>query len=83
MDSYNWTVTDEHMLTYPSPYTIEYYGYKPGVVALSFDDGPDPKWTPKVLDILKRERRQSNLHDDRRTGSGQCELDEAGDGRRT
>jgi peptidoglycan-N-acetylglucosamine deacetylase len=53
MDSYNWTVTDEHMLTYPSPYTIEYYGYKPGVVALSFDDGPDPNWTPKVLDILK------------------------------
>ena len=54
MDSYNWTVTDEHMLTYPSPYTIEYYGYKPGVVALSFDDGPDPEWTPKVLDILKQ-----------------------------
>jgi peptidoglycan-N-acetylglucosamine deacetylase len=53
MDSYNWTVTDEHMLTYPSPYTIEYYGYKPGVVALSFDDGPDPKWTPKVLNILR------------------------------
>jgi cellulose synthase/poly-beta-1,6-N-acetylglucosamine synthase-like glycosyltransferase/peptidoglycan/xylan/chitin deacetylase (PgdA/CDA1 family)/spore germination protein YaaH len=53
MDSYNWTVTDEHMLTYPSPYTIEYYGYKPGVVALSFDDGPDPTWTPKILDILK------------------------------
>jgi peptidoglycan-N-acetylglucosamine deacetylase len=55
MDSYNWTVTDEHMLTYPSPYTIEYYGYKPGVVALSFDDGPDPKWTPQVLDILKQQ----------------------------
>ena len=55
MDSYNWTVTDEHMLTYPAPYTIEYYGYKPGVVALSFDDGPDPKWTPKVLDALKKE----------------------------
>ena len=58
MDDYNWTVTDEHMLTYPSPYTIEYYGYKPGVVALTFDDGPDPKWTPKILDILKRE----NVH---------------------
>ncbi len=53
MDSYNWTVTDEHMLTYPSPYSIEFYGYKPGVVALSFDDGPDPDWTPKILDILK------------------------------
>ncbi len=58
MDDYNWTVTDEHMLTYPSPYTIEYYGYKPGAVALSFDDGPDPTWTPKILDILKRE----NVH---------------------
>jgi peptidoglycan-N-acetylglucosamine deacetylase len=58
MDSYNWTVTDEHMVTYPSPYSIEYYGYKPGVVALSFDDGPDPNWTPKILDILK----QKNVH---------------------
>jgi cellulose synthase/poly-beta-1,6-N-acetylglucosamine synthase-like glycosyltransferase/peptidoglycan/xylan/chitin deacetylase (PgdA/CDA1 family) len=24
------------------------------VVALTFDDGPDPKWTPKVLDVLDR-----------------------------
>jgi cellulose synthase/poly-beta-1,6-N-acetylglucosamine synthase-like glycosyltransferase/peptidoglycan/xylan/chitin deacetylase (PgdA/CDA1 family) len=54
MDSYNWTVTDEHMLTYPSPYSMEYYGYKPGTVAISFDDGPDPTWTPKILDILKQ-----------------------------
>jgi peptidoglycan-N-acetylglucosamine deacetylase len=54
MDSYNWTVTDEHMLTYPSPYTVEYYGYKPGTVAISFDDGPDPAWTPKILDVLKQ-----------------------------
>src|ERR1700761_7607934 len=53
MDSDNWTVTDEHMLTYPSPYTIEYYGYKPGTVAISFDDGPDATWTPKILDVLK------------------------------
>jgi peptidoglycan/xylan/chitin deacetylase (PgdA/CDA1 family) len=25
------------------------------VVALSFDDGPDEKWTPKILDILKEQ----------------------------
>jgi cellulose synthase/poly-beta-1,6-N-acetylglucosamine synthase-like glycosyltransferase/peptidoglycan/xylan/chitin deacetylase (PgdA/CDA1 family) len=25
-------------------------------IALTFDDGPDPKWTPKVLEILRRER---------------------------
>lgn len=25
-----------------------------GTVALTFDDGPDPEWTPKILDALKR-----------------------------
>uniref|UniRef100_UPI0017CAA101 bifunctional polysaccharide deacetylase/glycosyltransferase family 2 protein n=1 Tax=Sporichthya sp. TaxID=65475 RepID=UPI0017CAA101 len=25
-------------------------------VALTFDDGPDPRWTPRVLDVLRRER---------------------------
>ena len=25
----------------------------PGQVALTFDDGPDPEWTPRILDILK------------------------------
>ena len=24
-------------------------------VAITFDDGPDPEWTPKILDVLKRE----------------------------
>ena len=27
----------------------------PGVVALTFDDGPDPTWTPRILDVLRRE----------------------------
>ena len=30
------------------------YGYHPKKVALSFDDGPDPEWTPRILDILKK-----------------------------
>ncbi len=47
-----WLVDSESMDTYPLSYTVEQYGYKPGVVALSFDDGPDPEWTPKILDIL-------------------------------
>jgi cellulose synthase/poly-beta-1,6-N-acetylglucosamine synthase-like glycosyltransferase/peptidoglycan/xylan/chitin deacetylase (PgdA/CDA1 family) len=41
------------MSSYPLPYTVEQYGYHPKEVALSFDDGPDPEWTPKILDILK------------------------------
>ena len=47
-------ITDESMDTYPLSYTVEQYGYHPKKVALSFDDGPDPDWTPKILDILKR-----------------------------
>ena len=47
-------IVDEHMDVYPRTYTIEYYGYHSNEVALSFDDGPDPKWTPKILDILKQ-----------------------------
>ncbi len=25
-------------------------------IALTFDDGPDPRWTPKILEVLRRER---------------------------
>jgi cellulose synthase/poly-beta-1,6-N-acetylglucosamine synthase-like glycosyltransferase/peptidoglycan/xylan/chitin deacetylase (PgdA/CDA1 family)/spore germination protein YaaH len=48
-------IIDEHMDVYPQTYTVSYYGYHPNQVALSFDDGPDPKWTPRILDILKKE----------------------------
>ena len=47
-------IVDEHMDVYPRTYTIEQYGYHPKEVALSFDDGPDPTWTPKILDVLKQ-----------------------------
>lgn len=47
-------ITSESMDSYPLPYTVQYVGYSPKQVALSFDDGPDPDWTPKILDILKK-----------------------------
>ena len=37
----------------PSPYEVQRTGYRPGLVALTFDDGPDPDWTPAILDVLK------------------------------
>jgi peptidoglycan-N-acetylglucosamine deacetylase len=40
----------------PRPYTITRTGYHPGLVALTFDDGPDPRWTPRILDILKAKK---------------------------
>jgi peptidoglycan-N-acetylglucosamine deacetylase len=38
----------------PSPYVIGRYGYQPHKLALTFDDGPDPEWTPRILDALKQ-----------------------------
>ena len=40
----------------PSGYVIRRAGDRPGLVALTFDDGPDPEWTPRILDILKQEK---------------------------
>ncbi|MES2097187.1 MAG: glycosyltransferase [Pseudomonadota bacterium] len=40
----------------PSEYVIQRTGALPKAVALTFDDGPDPTWTPQILDILKREK---------------------------
>jgi cellulose synthase/poly-beta-1,6-N-acetylglucosamine synthase-like glycosyltransferase/peptidoglycan/xylan/chitin deacetylase (PgdA/CDA1 family)/spore germination protein YaaH len=48
------SVTAETMTSYPLSYTVQQTGYHPKEVALSFDDGPDPKWTPLILDILKK-----------------------------
>lgn len=46
-------VSGESYDVLPSSYVIERYGQKKGLVALTFDDGPDPRWTTKILDILK------------------------------
>jgi peptidoglycan-N-acetylglucosamine deacetylase len=48
-------ITDQSFDTLPQPYRLARYGALPKQVAITFDDGPDPQWTPKILDILKRE----------------------------
>ncbi len=47
----------------PSGYLVQRYGARQGLVALTFDDGPDPKWTPKLLDILKAKHAQATFFD--------------------
>ncbi|MGC9158321.1 MAG: glycosyltransferase [Terracidiphilus sp.] len=54
-------IIDEHMDVYPRTYTIEYYGYHPNEVAISFDDGPDPRWTPKIIEILKQKKTSATF----------------------
>jgi cellulose synthase/poly-beta-1,6-N-acetylglucosamine synthase-like glycosyltransferase/spore germination protein YaaH/peptidoglycan/xylan/chitin deacetylase (PgdA/CDA1 family) len=52
-DPDNGLISGENYQVLPTSYVIQRYGWKPGSVALTFDDGPDGRWTPKILDILK------------------------------
>jgi cellulose synthase/poly-beta-1,6-N-acetylglucosamine synthase-like glycosyltransferase/peptidoglycan/xylan/chitin deacetylase (PgdA/CDA1 family)/spore germination protein YaaH len=55
MDTANYTITNQNYIKLPTKYVIRRYGYAPGKIVLTFDDGPDPNYTPRILDILKRE----------------------------
>jgi cellulose synthase/poly-beta-1,6-N-acetylglucosamine synthase-like glycosyltransferase/peptidoglycan/xylan/chitin deacetylase (PgdA/CDA1 family)/spore germination protein YaaH len=48
-------IKSEDFVATPSSYVIERGGDHPGLIALTFDDGPDPNWTPEILDILQQE----------------------------
>ncbi|MGI9035931.1 MAG: glycosyltransferase [Pyrinomonadaceae bacterium] len=48
-------ITNEVYEQIPSSYVMRRTGDKVGKIVLTFDDGPDPVWTPKILDILKQE----------------------------
>ncbi len=58
LDSDKRFVIAEKMTALPQPYQLRQYGWKAREVAITFDDGPDPAYTPKILDILKQE----NVH---------------------
>jgi cellulose synthase/poly-beta-1,6-N-acetylglucosamine synthase-like glycosyltransferase/peptidoglycan/xylan/chitin deacetylase (PgdA/CDA1 family) len=45
--------TSEKYDAYPLSYHIDQIGAAKNKIALTFDDGPDPSWTPKILDVLK------------------------------
>jgi cellulose synthase/poly-beta-1,6-N-acetylglucosamine synthase-like glycosyltransferase/peptidoglycan/xylan/chitin deacetylase (PgdA/CDA1 family) len=47
--------TSETMAELPQPYQLNQYGSRAKQVAITFDDGPDPANTPRILDVLKRE----------------------------
>jgi len=53
VDRVTGDIDDEVYTRLPTNYVIRQFGYVPGKVALTFDDGPDPEWTPQILDILK------------------------------
>ncbi|HEY1427439.1 MAG TPA: glycosyltransferase [Caulobacteraceae bacterium] len=46
-------ISGENYTQMPTSYVLQRYGHHPGEVALTFDDGPDGRWTPAILDVLK------------------------------
>ena len=55
LDPKSFNITDQTYVKLPTKYVIRKYGYAPKKVVLTFDDGPDPDYTPQILEILKRE----------------------------
>jgi peptidoglycan-N-acetylglucosamine deacetylase len=55
-DSDSDNFDDEGFTSYPMSWRIEQMGAIPKKIALTFDDGPDPRWTPQILDVLNREK---------------------------
>ncbi len=55
-DSSSDAIDDESFQSYPLSWRIQELGAAAKKVALTFDDGPDPKWTPQILDALKKKQ---------------------------
>ncbi|HEY8587403.1 MAG TPA: glycosyltransferase [Rhodanobacter sp.] len=53
VDPDDGNIGDESYTALPGSYVIHRAGTLPRKIALTFDDGPDPEWTPQILDILK------------------------------
>ena len=49
------TIAQEIYETMPTPYQVQRTGAQdPKKLALTFDDGPDAEWTPKILNVLEQ-----------------------------
>ena len=55
-DAESDALDDESFQSYPLSWRIQQMGAANKKVALSFDDGPDAQWTPKILDVLKQKQ---------------------------
>ncbi|MER3498978.1 MAG: glycosyl transferase family 2 [Chitinophagaceae bacterium] len=63
IDSTVMLIAEENYDSLPVPFMAKKYGWNGkdtirnrNKLVLTFDDGPDPKWTPKILNILKEKK---------------------------
>lgn len=52
----NFSIANQQYTRLPEQYVIKRFGEADKKIALTFDDGPDPVYTPQVLNILKKEK---------------------------
>uniref|UniRef100_UPI003B53003C polysaccharide deacetylase family protein n=1 Tax=Roseovarius indicus TaxID=540747 RepID=UPI003B53003C len=57
LDADTGRIKNQEYSEYPRPYALERYGATaPNKLVLTFDDGPNAEFTPRVLDILKEKQ---------------------------
>ena len=62
IDNAEQLITEQTFVQLPSGYVYEKFGEDTTEIGpkhkiiLTFDDGPSPEWTPKILDILEKEK---------------------------
>jgi cellulose synthase/poly-beta-1,6-N-acetylglucosamine synthase-like glycosyltransferase/spore germination protein YaaH/peptidoglycan/xylan/chitin deacetylase (PgdA/CDA1 family) len=56
IDSTEMLVSEEQYLSLPSMFVVKKFGTANKKIVLTFDDGPDPTYTPKILEILRKEK---------------------------
>ncbi|MDD3079634.1 MAG: glycosyltransferase [Paludibacter sp.] len=61
-DSAEYLITAENYVTLPGSYLLKRYGGdNPKKIAITFDDGPNADYTPRILDILKNKHVQATF----------------------
>jgi cellulose synthase/poly-beta-1,6-N-acetylglucosamine synthase-like glycosyltransferase/peptidoglycan/xylan/chitin deacetylase (PgdA/CDA1 family) len=63
LDKQTGDIDDETYTKLPSGYVIHQFGAANKKMALTFDDGPDPEYTPQILDILKAKHVHATFFD--------------------
>lgn len=53
-DARSSQIIGQRYVTLPTPYVVQRTGARDKLVSLTFDDGPDSTWTPKILSILEK-----------------------------
>lgn len=53
-DAGSGRIVNQAYQSLPTPFVVQRTGARDKLVSLTFDDGPDPTWTPKILAILEK-----------------------------